>query len=136
MSDSKDGESTDPDVDEIQIDEHGQIGLGHNNNARQKVIEPLPPTEESNGPGSRLIMDPPTLGGTLTANSQPEALDPSTDPLGVSAPQGPMLNHQTSEETPDVTLPEPEPEEPVEEEALPVLLEEVAPPPQGRVLHA
>jgi len=36
-------------------------------------------------PGAKLIVDPPTLGGQLTANSNPEALEPSIDPLGEQA---------------------------------------------------
>ena len=36
--------------------------------------------------GSKLITEPPTLGGTLTANSSVEGLDPSTDPLTSAAP--------------------------------------------------
>ncbi|MGH7240681.1 MAG: hypothetical protein ACREGB_00100, partial [Candidatus Saccharimonadales bacterium] len=45
--------------------------------------------------GSRLITEAPTLGGDLTANAVPEALDPSVDPLsmiGASAP-APLLDH-------------------------------------------
>lgn len=37
-------------------------------------------------PGSKLITEPPTMGGTLTANSTVEGLDPSTDPLTSSGP--------------------------------------------------
>lgn len=44
--------------------------------------EPEPEITE----GSRLVTEPPTLGGTLTANSQPERLDPVTDPMSSIPP--------------------------------------------------
>src|SRR5206468_12663176 len=33
--------------------------------------------------GSKIVTEPPTLGGKLTANSEPEHLDPSTDPMSM-----------------------------------------------------
>lgn len=45
---------------------------------------------------SRLIVEPPTLGGTLTANSQPESLDPPNDVFGISTePLPALLNRPT-----------------------------------------
>lgn len=41
--------------------------------------------------GSRLTYEPPTMGGTLTANSRPEGLDPSTDGMSLPTP----VNAQT-----------------------------------------
>lgn len=87
-------------LEQIDIDKEGRLKRPKDIEAmKQKVIEPLPDESSSKDTGgSRLITQPPTvgLGGTLTANSQPEALDPSTDPLGASAPQGPLLSHVTS----------------------------------------
>ena len=60
-----------------------------------------PPADKSS---SRLIVDPPTLGGTLTANSQPEALDPPNDIFGLqNGPQPALLNRQepSPQPTPD-----------------------------------
>lgn len=46
------------------------------------------------GQNSRLIIEPPTMGGTLTANSNPEPLEPSTDPLSaVYGDEDSMLTH-------------------------------------------
>lgn len=43
---------------------------------------------------SKLITEPPALGGKLTANTEPEAYDPSTDPLSLpNVEDTPMLNH-------------------------------------------
>jgi len=51
--------------------------------------------------GSGLVTEPPTLGGTLTANTQPEGLDPSTDPLSMTLPasEAPMLNRDNGPAT-------------------------------------
>ncbi len=84
-------------LEQIDIDKEGILKRAKDIEAmKQKVIEPLP-TEEANeySAGSRLITQPPTLGGTLTANSTPEGLDPSIDPLGANAAQGPLLSHET-----------------------------------------
>ena len=62
-------------------------------------VAQLPKTNQDQDPSapsnkqSRLIVDPPTLGGRLTANSQPEGLDPSNDILGIpTEPQPALLN--------------------------------------------
>ncbi len=50
--------------------------------------EPAAPPEtpsSSLSPGAKMITEPPTLGGTLTANSQAEHFDPVTDPLSMPA---------------------------------------------------
>lgn len=49
-------------------------------------------TEEQDKP-SRLILEPPTLGSKLTANTEPEGLDPSTDPMTVKPADSPLLSH-------------------------------------------
>jgi hypothetical protein len=40
----------------------------------------------------KLVTEPPTMGGMLTANSRPEALDPSTDPMSVHGVDAPLLS--------------------------------------------
>lgn len=42
-------------------------------------------------PVSHIMSRPPSMGGTLTANSQPEALDPSTDPMSLPKEEPPLL---------------------------------------------
>jgi len=61
-------------------------------------------TNEGLSSGSGLVTEPPTLGGTLTANTQPEGLDPSTDPLSMNMPasEAPMLSRDNG----PATLPE------------------------------
>jgi hypothetical protein len=48
-------------------------------------------------PGARMITEPPTLGGILTANSRREMLDPATDSLGMPGAQPPQLVDRTAE---------------------------------------
>lgn len=73
--------------------------------------EEAPATEQLSG-GSRLVIQPPTMGGQLTANSQPETLDPSTDPMSVPGASDQLL----SRSDPATTQPAP-----VVEEAQPTL---------------
>lgn len=80
--------------------------------------QPDPGQEEeldTNRP-SRLVLEPPMLGGTLTANSKAEGLDPSTDPMTLPPVDSPLLSHTDDEQdriTPinpnDVPAPQPEP---------------------------
>ncbi len=74
------------------------------------------PTEQYDRP-PRLMLEPPTLGSRLTANTEPEALDPSTDPMTVRPVDQPLLSHNR-----ETTEPEPQPEkeeEPVLQESAP-----------------
>lgn len=73
--------------------------------------------------GSKMITEPPTLGGQLTANSHVEVLEPSSDPLGLpTTPPSPLLSRssplgnlpqqldqqpQQQPEPPQVSLPQP-----------------------------
>lgn len=79
-------------------------------------------------PASRLILQPPSLGGTLTANSQPEEYDPSIDPLTMLNGSGgaPMLSHV--QDSSAVTDPDAKTAEPT-----PLELPDVAPPQPDKV---
>jgi hypothetical protein len=46
---------------------------------------------------SKFVFTPPTLGGTLTANSRPEGLDPTTDPFSAPKTGSPLLSHNHDE---------------------------------------
>jgi hypothetical protein len=55
--------------------------------------------------GSKLVTEPPVLGGELSANTHDQSPEPSTDPL-TNAPQNPtMLEHNGG--NPDASSPEP-----------------------------
>lgn len=59
--------------------------------------QPAPPEEQSPEPPKqesfdhKPVTEPPSLGGTLTANSRPEGLDPSTDPFSMPTRENPQL---------------------------------------------
>ncbi len=77
-----------------------------------------PPAGFSNGP--KLVTEPPSLGGTLTANSSQNDIEPITDPFSMPQVESPkMLNHKPENvlptdtpsaanvETPDIPIPTP-----------------------------
>lgn len=79
-------EEKEQEVSQIIINDDGKIML-------EAEPEPKPPSQASS---RGLALEPPTLGGQLTANTETEQLDPSTDIIGAGAgPTGPMLSHQT-----------------------------------------
>lgn len=67
----------------------------------------------SDSRASRLIVEPPTLGGTLTANTIPEQLEPANDILGVSAqPPQPLLDRTPAPTAAPLPSPQPKVEQP------------------------
>ncbi len=69
------------------------------------TAEPPPEAESANiinslSPGSKLITEPPTMGGMLTANSIQEQLDPPNDPLGLPSEEPPQLLDHGSQSPP------------------------------------
>lgn len=101
-------------VDQIDIDEHGNLQAPTQSpeietEGRKMLLEPpaddssgMPGYEESQAPTeSHLVMDPPSLGGQLTANSEPEALDPALDPLSPHM-NGTILSHDSGPAQSDV----------------------------------
>lgn len=85
-------------VDQLHIDEDGTASLT-NELAPEPEADDTP--RSSIKGGSSLILEPPTLGGKLTANSEPEHLDPSVDPMTVHADEQPLLSHQPAPEQPE-----------------------------------
>jgi hypothetical protein len=70
---------------------------------------PVPPaTTSAVSPGARLMTEPPTLGGTLTANSEQEHLDPTSDPFSLPQAEAPqLLDHKPSSVPPVEAAPVP-----------------------------
>lgn len=96
------GQSSSP-VDQIQIDEHGTLRLA--DGAELPADEPKLPEPPSADMNSRpVITTPPSLGGKLTANSEPEGLEPSVDPLSLPPLDAPILSHDAP-----LAVPEPLP---------------------------
>ena len=115
-------EEEEPNEPQIHIDEQGQLhkiekeqrdflaGPGPVGEAGTSVPED---DERPSGEPSKIVLSPPTLGGTLTANSRPEALDPATDPLSQPAADAhqPILTHNASVAVPpQISMPAPLPE--------------------------
>lgn len=107
---------------QIHIDEQGQLhniekehrdflgGPGPTGEAGASVPED---DERPSGAPPKIVLTPPTLGGTLTANSRPEGLDPATDPLSQPATDArqPILTHNASVAAPpQVSMPAPLPD--------------------------
>lgn len=97
-------------LEQIHIDDEGHLrpleAADANNTDNPSSEQPKSDTLAT----SRLVLQPPTLGGTLTANSNPEGLDPSTDPLGVQGgSQVPLLSHdpEPAQAEPEQVAPQP-----------------------------
>lgn len=73
-------------IDQIDIDAQGTLIPAGEQQNTNKILGGT-----SGNP--KLVVNPPSLGGTLTANSRPEGLDPSTDPMTLSPVNGPLLSH-------------------------------------------
>lgn len=75
----------------------------------EPVEESAAPTEQADAipKTSRLILQPPSLGGQLTANSETEQLDPANDVFGVPNDPPPTLLNRS---TPAVETPSPAPQ--------------------------
>lgn len=75
---------------EIHIDEQGNFKPGLQDRSEPDTQQ----TNKSLKP-SRLALDPPTMGGALTANSQTNQLDPSIDPLSGKSTTDKILSRDT-----------------------------------------
>ena len=128
---------------EIQISEDGSLDIAHNQteSSDQNETTDLPEVQpdhmsetepedtghesetgevENEDKPSRLVLEPPTMGGKLTANTEPEGLDPSTDPLTLPSEKSPILTHEKPEveeqqEEPNDENPQLAPTEPEQE---------------------
>jgi nanoRNase/pAp phosphatase (c-di-AMP/oligoRNAs hydrolase) len=91
-------------VDKADKADDGTMRINHDDKATVEPVEPVvgdkppfkaPDSDEgilSEGP--KLVTEPPSLGGTLTANSSQEKLDPANDALASATTDlPPLLNH-------------------------------------------
>ena len=101
-----------PKPEEIHIDEQGVLHTPDElaaavNDVQNGVQNPITPKEKVEEPEfSKYVSEPPQTGGTLTANSIPEPLDPSTDPLSeipaASLPISTDDQNQTTDDNPQI----------------------------------
>lgn len=70
----------------------------------EEEVDPGQPESDSTSPssaaglsaGSKIVTQPPTLGGTLTANSSLPKLDPITDPLSTQGKDSQIFEHKSN----------------------------------------
>ncbi|GAC1387866.1 MAG: hypothetical protein NVS1B7_2320 [Candidatus Saccharimonadales bacterium] len=108
-----------PNLDQIHIDSQGTLKPAEEASA----VTPDAPPNDFIADASSLVLEPPTMGGTLTANAQVQGLDPSTDPFSAPRAEQKILSHDVSaapSADPVIDLPEPiEPEDsPLPEQIL------------------
>ena len=95
-----------PDTVPEDTNDNGMLEIKHPNRPVPDEPEfeiPPPPPEDDSAllePPSmsdmpKRITTPPSMGGRLTANSVPEALDPVTDPLSLPEVEAPILTHDS-----------------------------------------
>lgn len=82
-------------IDKIHIDDEGQLRRLAELRAREES-ENNNPEPDDNFDSRKVISAPPSLGSRLTANTEPEPLDPSSDPLSLPTMRQPILDHNSS----------------------------------------
>ncbi len=87
------GEDGEDAVDKIHIDEEGTLRRAADPDQEMLPEPPKPPTP------SRIVTQPPVLGGALSANTKRESVDPSVDPLTpqVAPLPTPALEHSKAQ---------------------------------------
>ncbi|HSX27731.1 MAG TPA: hypothetical protein VLG25_03020, partial [Patescibacteria group bacterium] len=104
----KDGEVK---IDQTRPGESGQIDIDDQGTLKVVASPSLPVAQQEEKPGEEsessrpLVTSPPTLGGKLTANTESEHLDPSTDPFSQKPSNAPLLSREPKE--PEASLPAP-----------------------------
>lgn len=109
----KTDETPETELTQIHVDEEGTLRTV--SDANKPVSDPgvSSDTTSSTGEKTSLITTPPTLGGTLTANSRPDDLpEPSADALSLPSVDTPFLSHDAGSGIPAST-PAPPPAPPL-----------------------
>lgn len=94
-----------PDLSQIHVDDQGNL-----RNLTEDKGQPLntpdvsgPPPNDSTTDSSHLMTQPPSMGGTLTANSRPQDLEPTTDAMSLPPVDVPFLSRNADEGIKDST---------------------------------
>ncbi|HEX5743854.1 MAG TPA: hypothetical protein VFX84_00155, partial [Candidatus Saccharimonadales bacterium] len=98
---------------------NGELDIDHTEAPKPAAPPPPPPPPEAQPPepqappepeapasnltpGPKMVTEPPKLGGTLTANSEGEHLDPVTDPMSMPRSEPPaLLDHKPADKDKD-----------------------------------
>ncbi len=95
-------------IEQIHIDTTGQLKPLREFEALELESQTKAGQPDTATPPSRLVLEPPSLGGKLTANTESEGLDPSTDPLSYTSSDLPLLSHEvTTGQNAPMTPPQP-----------------------------
>jgi hypothetical protein len=126
-----------PDLSQIHVDDQGNL---HTLDKRPplKPLADQPDASPSSGglsDNTRFVTTPPSLGGTLTANSRPQDLEPTTDALSLPAVDTPFLSHNSDDglkgsvpQAPVITEPSAVPQPTTDNETLSELEKEIGSP--------
>jgi hypothetical protein len=103
-----------PDVDSLPS-EQPELPVSDVEEPVEADDQPMQQVGSSLSPGSKLITEPPTLGGSLTANTVQNQLDPVTDPMSLPNHEPPQLlerkplpgNPSVADPPTDVSIPPP-----------------------------
>lgn len=101
-----------PEAPQIHIDREGRLRPLDDTNDGDTLPPPLQPADILHDDSSHLLVTPPVIGTSpLTANAQPEAYEPSMDPLSEPKPstQEPLLSREPLLPQPDQSHDEPKP---------------------------
>ena len=104
----------------------GTLEISHRHKSKTRASEPAEleaekesepeevkdDTADANVSDHSIVTEPPRLGGQLTANTEPEGYDPTTDPLSLPAAEEPILSHDSPAASPPEPTPQPLPEAP------------------------
>lgn len=96
------GDNTDD--GEIHIDENGNLVTGLQDHKEENKGEN---PKEKPARLSRMALDPPTMGGTLTANTAPNQLDPSVDPLSGKMGSSSVISDKNPDSLPSQDVSDP-----------------------------
>lgn len=91
-----DDSSAQQSLEEKQSQDGSENPSAGNNDGGQNESESQPdasPDDAQENSGSRIITEPPSLGGALTASGLPEDTDQSSDPLTLPPVDAPILSH-------------------------------------------
>ncbi len=80
--------------DQIDIDYKGTLSYKAEEARKAEEAKKAENDKKKDEEPSRLALDPPSMGGQLTANSEPERYDPSTDPMTLPQVAPPLLSRK------------------------------------------
>jgi nanoRNase/pAp phosphatase (c-di-AMP/oligoRNAs hydrolase) len=99
---AKEGEApadNESNLSQIHVDDQGNLHNLTEDKGQPLNVPNVPelPPNDSAVDSSRLVTQPPSMGGTLTANSRPQDLEPTTDAMSLPSVDEPFLSRNADE---------------------------------------